>query len=203
MLAPVGSGVGARASRLSRVRERTPHCYHRTMSGTSAARLEVTPPVTVMDSQPGEFWFGAWCNINVLVWFSSPNIEGVKRLEATNPERVRAHPEKLSTVHIAAATSGPPESEARAALNEMHKHYGDTVGCAAVVIEHGGLLGAAVRSAVTGMMMVAPKHYRVKVFDTIDPVAPWLAENHARSTGVSLAVNDVLAVLRFARAGGR
>jgi hypothetical protein len=173
------------------------------MVGSSAARLEVKPPLTVMDSEPGAFWFGAWGNINVRVWFTTPKLVGVKRLDATNPERVRAHPEKLSTVHIAAATAGPPEPEARSALNEMHKRYGDTVGCAAVVIEHGGLLGAAVRSAVTGMMMVAPKHYRVKVFDTIEPVAPWLAENNARSTGVSLAAEDVLSVLRFARAGGR
>ena len=173
------------------------------MAGTGAGSLEITPPITVMDSQPGAFWFGAWGNINVLVWFKSPDLEAVKRLDATNPERVRAHPEKLSTVHIAAASAGPPESEARTALNDMHKRYGDTVGCAAVVIEHGGLLGTAVRSAVTGMMMVAPKHYRVKVFDTIDPVAPWLAENHARSTGVSIAANDVLSVLKFARAGGR
>lgn len=173
------------------------------MPGNVAGRLDITPPIVVMDSQPDAFWFGAWGNINVLVWFKSPDMEGVNRLEATNPGRVRAHPEKLSTVHIAAASSGPPESDARAALNEMHKRYGDTVGCAAVVIEHGGLLGTAVRSAVTGMMMVAPKHYRVKVFDTIEPVAPWMAENHARSTGVTITADDLLAVLKFARAGGR
>ena len=177
--------------------------YTRVMSGTSAGRIAVTPPITVMDNEPGAFWFGAWGNINVLAWFTTPSLDGVKRLDRTNPERVRAHPEKLSTVHIVAASAGPPDSAARNTLNEMHKRYGDTVGCAAVVIEHAGLLGTAVRSAVTGMMMVAPKHYRVKVFDSVDPVAPWLAEHHARSTGVELAASDVLAVLKHARAEGR
>jgi hypothetical protein len=115
----VRAGVGARA-RAQRMRARALDCYSDEMPGTNPGRLEVTPPLIVMDTQPGAFWFGAWGNINVLVWFKAPDLDGVKRLDATNPERVRAHPEKLSTVYIATATAGPPESDARTALIDMH-----------------------------------------------------------------------------------
>lgn len=175
--------------------------------GEASERAEQPlPSVVVMDEQPGAFWFGAWGNINVLVWFCDPTLDAVKRLDRTNPERVRAHPEKLSTVHIITREAGPPPPDARAAFESMHNRYGDSVGCAAIVIERDGLYGAAVRGAITGMMLVAPKHYRVKVFDAVESAVPWLTTHHARSTGVQLPEAAVLSVLQRARraeAGGQ
>jgi hypothetical protein len=160
--------------------------------------------IVTMDMEPGYFWFGAYRNFNLLVWRRGVELDAVERLERTNPERVKAHPERISTVHIVAEGSGGgPTPEARDALNTMHARYGHTVGCAAVVIERGGLMGLAVRSAVTGMLMLAPKHYRVKVFDHVDEAAPWLTEHHARSTGVEVALPDLLSVLHVARESGK
>jgi hypothetical protein len=162
----------------------------------------VVSEIEVLDVEPGEFWFGAFRNLNVIVWHTGASVNAVRRLDRTNPARTQAHPERISTAYIAMPTATPPSAEARDALNAMHNQWGHTVGAGVVVIERAGLVGLAIRSAVTGMIMLAPKHYRVKVCDSVDVAAPWLAEHHARSTGVEVAADDLLAVLRHARTAG-
>ena len=157
--------------------------------------------VEVLDVEPGEFWFGAWRSFNVIVWYKGASLDAVRRLDRTNPARTQAH-ERISTAYIAMPTAVPPSAEVRDALNAMHNQWGHTVGAGVVVIERAGVLGLAIRSAVTGMIMLAPKHYRVKVCDTVEVAAPWLAEHHARSTGVQVDAEDLLAVLRYARTAG-
>jgi hypothetical protein len=126
-------------------------------------------------------------------------LDALKRVDRCNLKRFQPPLERASTVHIVLPGAGPPDPAARDAFNALNNKWGHTVASAAVVIERGGFLGVAVRSAVAGMVMVAPKHFRVKVFDAIDPVVPWLVEHHLRATGVQWIVDDVLAVLRSAR----
>ena len=159
--------------------------------------------ISVMDVEPGLFWFGAWRNFNVFAWHETPTMDAVQRIDRTNPERTAAHPERISTAHIILPSVSAPSAQVRDAFNDMHQRWGATVGAAAVVIERGGLMGLAVRTTIAGMTMVAPKHYRVKVCETVDDAAPWLAEHHARATGVRVTVVDLLAVMRHARKSGR
>jgi hypothetical protein len=81
----------------------------------------------------------------------------------------------------------------------MNERWGHAVGCGAVVIERGGLAGIALRSAVTGIIILAPKHYRVKVFDAFEPCAPWVADQHMRVTSEQLDAAELLKNLHHAR----
>jgi len=172
------------------------------MTAVALPESSIVREIVVLDQEPGLFWFGAFRNVNILVWAKGATLDCAKRVDRTNVARTEAHPEKLTTVHIVLPSSGPPEPDAREAFNAMHAQWGHTVGCGALVIERSGFLGVAVRSAIAGMVMVAPKHYRIKVFDAIEAAAPWISENHERSTGVQWSEADVLAVLRAARAAG-
>jgi hypothetical protein len=159
--------------------------------------------IMVMDAEPGAFWFGAWRNVNLIVWWQGATLDAVQRLERTNPIRFASHPERMSAVHVVTETAGVPTPEARDALVTANNAWGHTVGCAVVIMERDGLVGLAVRSAVTGLIMLAPKHFRIKVFDNVDDAAPWLVEHHARSTGVQLTLADTRSVLHAARVSGR
>lgn len=172
------------------------------MTAAAVTESSVVHEIEVLDAEPGLFWFGAFRNVNILVWAQGATLDCVKRVDRTNVPRTQAHPEKITTVHIVLPSAGPPEADARDAFNAMHAQWGHTVGCGALVIERSGFLGVAVRSAIAGMVMVAPKHYRIKVFDAIEAAAPWVSENHERSTGVRWSEADVLAVLRAARSAG-
>jgi hypothetical protein len=166
---------------------------------SATIRAVIPPPVELLDAEPGAFWFGTFHNLNILVWLRAATKEAIERLDRTNPARTRAHPERISTIHIITERASPAGGEARAALEKMNARWGHTVGCAAVVIELSGFAGVMMRTAVTGVTMIAPKNYRIRVFDGIDSAAPWLSKEHARSTQVAFAAPAVLSALRAAR----
>ena len=148
---------------------------------------------------PGRFWFGAFRNFNICVWHTHATMEDVARIDATNPARTAAHPEKITTVHIIHETVLAPEPAVRDRFNAMHARWGHTVGCAAIIIEQHGFMGVAMRAAIAGMSMLTPKHYRIRVFDAVTSAAPWIAEHHGRSTGVVIDADDMSDVLIHAR----
>ncbi len=143
---------------------------------------------------------GAWRDTNIVVWVGAATVDTIGRLDQALVRRRKMNPNRASTTHIVTPTASPPDSEARTALIQLNERRSAEVACAAVVIERGGLSGIAVRSAVTGIIILAPKNYRVKVFDAIEPCAPWVAEHHERATGAPLDAIGLLEVLRQARA---
>ena len=167
----------------------------------SLTPLPILREIELLDTEPGHFWFGACRNLNLLVWHRAADKRSVQRLDATNSARTKAYP-KISTIHIVRESAGQPDPDARKAFTKMHIDWGHTVGCGMTVIEQRGFLGAAVRAAVAGLMMVAPKHYRVRVVDSVDSAAAWLADENARTTSVRLTPEEVLAVLHDVRLRG-
>lgn len=161
---------------------------------------ETAPPdVSVLDTIPGAFWLGAWRTVNAVVWLSSATRDVVERVEMGIGARFGKLEERMSTVHVIVENAGPPEADGRTALVDMNNRLAHTVACGAVVIERGGVLGLALRSAVTGLILAAPKHYRVKVFDSLEPCAPWIADQHEKATALPIEAAGVLQLLKFAR----
>ena len=157
-----------------------------------AAELEL------LDSKRGAFWLGAWGDVNVLVWLQPATLDVVERLDRVGAKQA-AEPRKRSTIQIITPEGGPPDGPTREALIELHSKRTENVACAAVIIERTGLMGMAVRSAVTGLIILAPKNFRIKVFDTAEQCAPWVAEQHERVAGTPLSAAALSEVLRKAR----
>lgn len=155
--------------------------------------------VAVLDVVPGTLWLGAWHSVNVVVWLQTATAEVVARLDRAFVARFESIEERMSTIHVVVPEVGPPGPDARKALVEMNDRLAYTVACGAIVIERGGLSGLAVRSAVTGMMIVAPKQYRVKVFDALEACATWVSEQHERTTSLSMPADEISRFLRYAR----
>jgi hypothetical protein len=155
--------------------------------------------LTEIDSKPGAFWMGWWRNVQMIVWVKGATLDVVERMDRAAIAR-GTDAAKASVVHLITPDAGPPQSDARDALVEVTRRHGGSVACAGVVIERSGLMGMAVRSAVTGLIIVAPKHYRVKVFDSIDLCAPWICEQHERVTGAPLVAAELVDALNKARA---
>jgi hypothetical protein len=152
----------------------------------------------VLGSKRGSFWFGAWGDVNLLVWLQPATLEAVARLDRIAEQQDQTQ-RKRSTVHVLTSEAGPPDNAAREALVELHSKRTGNVACAGVIIERTGLMGMAVRSAVTGLIILAPKHFRIKVFDTIDQCSPWIAEQHERVTGGPLSAAELGEAMRKAR----
>jgi hypothetical protein len=156
--------------------------------------------LVVLDSEPGEFWCGAWMNVNIVVWQTSASREAVERLDRTIPPRLKALSQRLSTVHIGTSGAGVPGADVRAAFAEAAKRWAHATGCVSVVIEHAGFAASALRSAVTGIHLVSGAAFPMRAHKSIDEAVPWFVEIHTQTTGVKLPAEELLRVLRSARA---
>lgn len=152
-----------------------------------------------VDALPGTVWFGAWRNVNVVVWLGTASVEAVNLIERANDKRFRVLARQMSTVHVVTPNAGPPEGEARQAFVASNERIGATVLCGGVVIERTGLLGVAMRSAITGIVILAPKQIRIKVFDSIEPCSIWVADQNNRTDAVPVEAARLLEVLRQAK----
>lgn len=166
----------------------------------SSLRTLLPVGLVVLDSEPGEFWCGAWMNVNIAVWEKSASRGAVERLDRTVPARLKALSQRLSTVHIATPTAGVPGADVRAAFAETAKRWGHTTGCVSVVIEHAGFAASALRSAVTGIQLVSGAAFPMRAHKSIDEAVPWFVEAHAQTTGVKLPAEELSLVLQSARA---
>ena len=169
------------------------------MQASTLPMASLLTDVQLVDMQPGAYVFGAWHSVNVVVWMRSATIEIIQRFEQGVLDRARQHP-MLSSIHIITVEAGPPEPQAREALIAVNERLAHTVACGAVVIERGGVTGIALRSAITGMIILAPRQYRIKVFDTLEPCAPWVVAQHSKRAGIEVDPGMLLQVLRNVRA---
>lgn len=153
----------------------------------------------ILEATPGELWFGAWGPLNAVIWARPATADMVTRVNRGLAARYDAlDHERMSTVHVVLPDVRPPDADARAALVDMNERWRHAVACGAVVIESVGLAGVALRSAITGIIILAPKHYRVKVFDALEPCATWVAEQHSRVTSVPVEAAQFLQCLHHA-----
>ena len=150
-----------------------------------------------LDAEPGAFSMSAWRGVNIYIWYE-PSLEIVARIDRATEARRKEWTGVISGVHIVAPNVAPPDTELRAALVDMANRWGDNTACIAAVLESSGLVGLALRSVVTGITMVMPKHYRVKVFDTLEPCADWVAEQSSKHNQ-SYDPAELLVVLKHAR----
>jgi hypothetical protein len=169
----------------------------------ASIQLCVGPPISteidVVDAMPSAFWLGAWRNLIVIVWLGPATIEIVTRVDRAIARQYDKLKQRMSSVHVVLPDVGPPDAAARTAFVEMNNRWAHAVACGAVVIERGGLVGLALRSAVTGIIIVLPKHIRVRVFDGLEQCAPWIAEQNNRVATMQLEAAEVLEVLQYAR----
>jgi hypothetical protein len=138
----------------------------------------------LIDEEPGKYRFCRWQGNNIVVWFGPAGGETVQRLDRMIPEQPAGT--MRSDVHVVLQGSGLPTSEARAGFVGMMKRMEGQLACVGVVIEGGGFWASAMRSAVTGLNILAPRPITMRVLGSIDDLVGWLPAEHERRTGVAL-----------------
>lgn len=157
-----------------------------------------TRQLTIVDAQPDSFTFCSWGDVNIHVWWG-PVVENVvQRLGSFSSATMREHPAGLSFVHIVTATARLPDAVARGALIALGKRFEHDTGPTAVVIGGEGFFAGALRAAVTGLWLAAPKTMPMRMCGNADEVAAWLPARHLESSGAKLDALELAAVLREA-----
>jgi hypothetical protein len=156
----------------------------------------------VLDSDPEAFVFGAWKNVLVVVWKSQATAKSVERLSKATDVMAARWPGCRSNVHVIQDGAALPTSEARAGFVTLMKRNRESLACVAIVIAGNGFWSGALRSAMTGLGMLAPRSFAFRVVGSSEEAVQWLPAAHESKTGVSLDPRRLKAVLGEAEERG-
>lgn len=170
------------------------------MAPTAARSLDKLLPLA---ASPGEYALWRYRNVAINHWLRDVSLAGVAKLSALTAERQHELPEGVTSIHWLNAGVSLPSAEVRSALSDIMVRYPDHVMSVGVVVETEGFFASALRSAVTGIVLLSPKTIPVRVFGKLDDLVQWLPEVHQRATGVAVTSDELAGVLReaIARSG--
>ena len=120
-------------------------------------------------------------------WESAADSSAVERLAKVSTALAAVDPQsRRSNVHIITESGGLPTPAARAGFIELMKEHADRLACVAIVVGGTGFLASALRSALTGMRLLAPRSFNYRLHGSVDEVLKWLPAEHHTRTGEEL-----------------
>jgi hypothetical protein len=140
----------------------------------------------------------AWKNVVILVWRGDATVDVMRQLGLMFEAQV-VEAGRMSVVSLIQSVAELPGEEKRQAYKEFMATHGAKFTYVALVLDHQGFLGSAVRALVIGLMLVTGNQQTVKVVSSIGEVAQWLPAKHAASTGVVLDAKELESALEEAR----
>ena len=143
--------------------------------------------ITIHDTEPGSFYIASWRNVLMVRWESAADGSAVERLAKVSTALAAADPQsRRSNVHIITESGGLPTPTARAGFIALMKEHADRLACVAIVVGGTGFWASALRSALTGMRLLAPRSFNYRLHGSVDEVVKWLPAEHHTRTGEQL-----------------
>jgi len=153
----------------------------------------------LIDEEPGKYRFYKWQQLHIVVWVGAAAGKTAQRLGRVTPKPLPGT--RRSDIHIVTAGTALPSAEARSVFVELMREMQGDLACLAVVIEGGGFWASAMRSAVIGLGMMAPKVLPFRALGSLDDLTAWLPAEHKRLTGVTIDSVGLRRALTEARIG--
>jgi hypothetical protein len=143
-----------------------------------------------------------WHNVVVVSWLGKPTPESARSLgplvEGLMP---RMSAQKLSFIHLVPNNLPLPEADTREELLMLSRSYTHLTACIGVIIAGGGFWASAIRGFVTGIRVVAPRDFDLRMHKSISELLTWFPEEHAQRTLVELEPSELIAQLERVLSG--
>jgi len=163
---------------------------------SDAARAVQEANFKLLDREPEAWSFGVWKNFVIGVWSKRGTAIAVQTLAKTS----RSFNTKYTSVHIIKSGAALPTPEGRAALGDLLKERSGKLACITVVLLGSGFWASAVQSMITGLHMLTGRAMKLRICETLDEAAVWLAKEHPELTGVPVTAAELRAVFEEALA---
>ena len=111
-------------------------------------------------------------------------------------------PQGRSQVMIVCDGTPAPDDATTELLREIYDPKRSGIVCIAAVLEGGGFWASGIRARMTNMRIAGGSAMSMRVQNTLEEVATWLPEEHAKRTGVQLDPELLSSVLNASRALG-
>jgi predicted nucleic acid-binding Zn ribbon protein len=130
--------------------------------------------------EPGVFAFYRWNDIAINVWASQPTGDAVEVLAQLTERSVSECPNGLASIHWLDQGVALPTAEARHGLAEIAKRYERHLMCVGVLLQGSGFWASATRSALTGIMLLAPRTFSLRFFGEAPELSALIVRERAR-----------------------
>jgi hypothetical protein len=124
--------------------------------------------------EPGAYAFYRWENVAINIWASQPTATAVQVLTELTERSLRECPSGIGSIHWLDQGVALPTADARAALGELATRYPKHVMCVGVLLAGSGFWASATRSALTGIMLLAPRSFALRFFGDIGELAAFV-----------------------------
>jgi hypothetical protein len=149
--------------------------------------------ITVVGESPGVHRVWLWQNVFAIAWYGKPSAEAARQLGPIAEQvYARASYEKFSYVHLVANKLELPDPATRTALLDLTHGHSHRTACVAVIVSGAGFWASAIRSFVTGIRVLAPRGFDLRMHAALSELGDWLPEEHARKTGVTLEPSELI-----------
>jgi predicted nucleic acid-binding Zn ribbon protein len=159
--------------------------------------------LALLAREPGAYGFYRWRNIAINAWASQPTGAAVQVLARLTEKSLTECPEGIASIHWIESGAGLPTAEARLSLGEIAKRYGQHLICVSVVLHGSGFWASALRSALTGVVLLAPRTYSLRFHADIPELTDFVLSELQQRCGrapeserVRRAVEEALADFR-------
>lgn len=129
-----------------------------------------------------------WRNVTIVAWLGKPTGAATRELGTITKRALNelGTGTKVSNVHLIPISLRLPDAEARAGLHEVTQHYGQYTACVGVIVSGSGFWASAVRGVVTGVQVIAPRSFEMRIHTNSTELLDWLPREHERRTGVAI-----------------
>lgn len=125
-------------------------------------------------AEPGRYGFYRWQHVAINLWASQPTAAAIAVLSELTERSLDECPRGIASIHWLEEGVALPTPEARVALSELAKRYERHVLCVGVLLAGSGFWASATRSALTGIMLLAPRTFFLRFFSEPDELALYI-----------------------------
>jgi hypothetical protein len=150
--------------------------------------------LTVLGSHPHAMTIGAFKNIVICCWCGQATGPAVNTLRATVDAVLARGTELYTYIHVIRDRVKLPDADARTGLIEVMRVYEARTACVAIVVGGSGFWASAMRNAVIGLRVVAPRSFEYRLHAEPSEVLEWLPQAHRKRSGIDIptSVLDLL-----------
>ena len=157
------------------------------------------PRATLFDHEVGHFYFGYWKNVSLIVWVAEADEQALHRLAPMTERLVREYPGGHSNLSFVLDGVLPPRGKAKEVLASLFAGGAADLRCVGIVLEGVGFWASALRSPLTNAHMSSSSRLALRLSDSREELASWLASRHQATTGTAVTPDELMAIMTSMR----
>jgi hypothetical protein len=139
--------------------------------------------LALLAREPHVYAFYRWQNVAINAWATQPSAAGVDVLTKLTERSLLDCPEGIASIHWIESGAGLPTPEARVRLGELARRYDKHLLCVGVLLGGDGFWASAIRSALSGIVLLAPRGYTLRFYGEVPALSRFVAEQMRQRTG--------------------